>query len=842
MSQGTLPQEANALRNKAGRITRSLQGHLRSSGFADDNATDLYGTDVLGLARQVSASAATASNLAKAGDSAAAAQQLAQARQSWEALLEHTRPAGTTSRDEVARLAAAVLAGNVPPALETATTMTLLEVLVAVLDGYKLQVRQAQQEEERLRHELAQREHALHANLQQRNSLSQNLQRRLHELEEKGALGSAEYRALQDRHAKLVAEAQRRQQEAEQQLERQRQQIDASKAMLHRLARQHHALHARLADSMSHALGQATLSPARAARNTEEDAKCKRDRGVIDSNTSKVKALQNKLGRLQRNSGKLLQVASSRASTATAAVLGDIQTALAELDAKMAKARTTCALATEWVDKQMPDVNALLNELGQRLADVNEDVLGAVRVCVRVRRDDSHRNQQSVQVGPDRQVAMNCGERGVFGPFFAVYDDQSTTEDLFRGSAGSNGQQRSSLRDVLSRVASGYSVVLFGYGASGSGKSFTLLGKFSETKPTHGLLHMALHDLKDRGVSQVVLKEAFELYHGAVELPTERVTGKVAWLTDPNQALQRALGEAGGGTLEASRARLPTAPLVPGADDMDRRLTELLTSINNHRKNPTHSKDPKQHQGRIRATPNNPESSRSHLFLVFEVQRKPGEQPGYLTIVDMAGRESPLTILRQKQPELTAKEADARLITLLSSASGEKEVELATMLKEGVYINETLNHLVYFLRKRAHLDPLRRMRSLSNRDPESHPIARQVATGPAIRPSVRGSQVATHLDAPPKQHRNTTRLPARYATDMTFVNPKDEDEGPPKRINNCLMIPVLKHLEGIGAAGDAKPAKFVMLCMVQQGAPGDTNCRENLECLRFADSINSSKV
>ena len=102
-------------------------------------------------------------------------------------------------------------------------------------------------------------------------------------------------------------------------------------------------------------------------------------------------------------------------------------------------------------------------------------------------------------------------------------------------------------------------------------------------------------------------------------------------------------------------------------------------------------------RSRIKKTPNNPVSSRSHLYAVFEITFDTGKV-GYVTIVDTAGRESPVDIYNMFID--TTKRIS--LTTILGPTGGAGVVkqfmkeqytdydatDVFDILKEGFYINE----------------------------------------------------------------------------------------------------------------------------------------------------------
>ena len=120
------------------------------------------------------------------------------------------------------------------------------------------------------------------------------------------------------------------------------------------------------------------------------------------------------------------------------------------------------------------------------------------------------------------------------------------------------------------------------------------------------------------------------------------------------------------------------------------------------------------------------------------------------------------------------------------------------ILNEGFYINETINHLIYYF-------------NLKN-----------------------GKQTET-----PKQ-KIDKRYNVVYKVKNYFVQPKDEDEKIDGS-NNSLMIPILKFLDNLSNKNKSdttwRPTKFITLCCVRQE---ENYCDQTMETLEFAQNVKSS--
>jgi hypothetical protein len=216
-----------------------------------------------------------------------------------------------------------------------------------------------------------------------------------------------------------------------------------------------------------------------------------------------------------------------------------------------------------------------------------------------------------------------------YGPFYDVFDDAYDNRSSYYGTVDKPECAEKGICRAFKQLEQGYSIILFGYGLSGSGKTFSLLGGGPTYKPNPsdptgnnkiGLLHYGLKDLVD--VKTIAIAGMYELYPLKVA-----ADGSKLIINDQSFI-----------TLDYSRMKSETK-IDPGIvmDDIDidndiHKLTDLITIYRTN-------------EERIKSTPNNPESSRSHLFLVFRITFGSGKI-GYLTLIDTAGREDPISILK----------------------------------------------------------------------------------------------------------------------------------------------------------------------------------------------------
>lgn len=210
--------------------------------------------------------------------------------------------------------------------------------------------------------------------------------------------------------------------------------------------------------------------------------------------------------------------------------------------------------------------------------------------------DEANKGYSTSQEGGKTTVSFNAtnytGFEGVIGP-------EKKNKDTF--------DQMQSTFDLLQKP--GFRLMLFGYGFSGSGKTYSL---FNEKEGDLGVVQQAKSYFEDIGFT-FEMASCFELY-GTIR-PDDNSDIKVEI---NSQVICRGL---------------PTEGQTFGT------WLEGLTKL-------------RKDEGTIKNTINNPESSRSHLFITFRVQNKGSGDPSYFTVVDMAGAEDPMVITKSCVPGL----------------------------------------------------------------------------------------------------------------------------------------------------------------------------------------------
>ena len=178
-----------------------------------------------------------------------------------------------------------------------------------------------------------------------------------------------------------------------------------------------------------------------------------------------------------------------------------------------------------------------------------------------------------------------------YGPFYNVLRNQDNNA-LFE-----------TYKPILSGLQKGNSLLTFGYGYSGSGKTMSLLGNST----TDGLLQLSLKEIQPETLSMSLIVE--ELY-GTIAPPTEISRGKYA-----NEIQYKLFNY---GSLS-----------IKNIGD----IQPFLNNINIQRIQKNH----------IKFTVNNTESSRGHLFLTMDIKFKNNTNTKF-RIIDLAGAEDPFII------------------------------------------------------------------------------------------------------------------------------------------------------------------------------------------------------
>lgn len=244
--------------------------------------------------------------------------------------------------------------------------------------------------------------------------------------------------------------------------------------------------------------------------------------------------------------------------------------------------------------KQLDVLAHVISTVKEQRATLEEDLRGAVRVYARIKGGSGATNG-----------ACDVNQQGVFSN---VFGSSSVTVDI-----------RDTMRGLMDQmVEHGRNLVLFGYGYSGSGKTYTLFG--ANNSP--GLMQTCLQYLTEdkQCTLQGVTADEFALDYDKSKFSRSK----------NNQA-----------NVDATVEYVTT----PFDTDFNKGIYAIVQSIDSVRRQgadqsiKTRSANQSTAYKRtIKWTPNNPSSSRSHLILQATL-RNPANQVMQLTVFDLAGRE-----------------------------------------------------------------------------------------------------------------------------------------------------------------------------------------------------------
>jgi hypothetical protein len=227
-------------------------------------------------------------------------------------------------------------------------------------------------------------------------------------------------------------------------------------------------------------------------------------------------------------------------------------------------------------------------------------------------------------INPELLEKYNMLDVQRYGSFFGTYENV-TNKDIFEGVPGK--MNNPPLKDALLQATQGYSIILFGYGYSGSGKSWTLLNG------NNSMLSSFMEAVKDQQ-GTITIDKISELY-GRFRL----TKGKRSYMT--MQANEYTITEE---QLKEENQDISFTEINNETKKIrEDQIDILLKTIENLRKKSSRTGPIGLIPATVKGTPNNPASSRSHLFIRIGVKLPKGEQ-GFLTLVDMAGIENPIEI------------------------------------------------------------------------------------------------------------------------------------------------------------------------------------------------------
>ena len=425
-----------------------------------------------------------------------------------------------------------------------------------------------------------------------------------------------------------------------------------------------------------------------------------------------------------------------------------------------------------------------LPEWLKNAVNLKEDLRGAVRIFVRVK-PIALRSIVPINYDFGNKVITFNQQR--YGPFYDIYNDRASNRDLFNSQI-----------DMFRQILDGYHIVLFGYGYSGSGKTYTLINNTTIVHDqNNGLaLHALSFFIEHVLPNNITIHQMFELYVKDFKnvIPVVQKQNQNPNLTGQKIDL----------LIDIEIKRNVDEFNKTNKDNKINLFNDVISFVNKHRIN----------KKRIRETINNKESSRSHLFIILKI----GD--GYLTICDMGGRENPYDIYNntyitnnginfnissekgKTMKELLGYESVSAfyysfdqpqsvitqtLTVRMNNFDLYKQIKTDTQkamkknalntvkdvldtCREGFYINETINHLIYYFNK------------LNNK---------------AFDVKFNRSMEFNNIDS--------------YKVQNFYNDPTDKDD-------KILMIKTLNELKDLKSQhqGEDKPTKFVMYACIRQ--------------------------
>lgn len=276
-----------------------------------------------------------------------------------------------------------------------------------------------------------------------------------------------------------------------------------------------------------------------------------------------------------------------------------------------------------------------LTGLVSNITNINEDLLGSVRVFVKLRRfidgldDRAKAKAVRIDIRNNTHVSIECEGQSASGTFFGVFDEHYTNADMYSGAlntktdgllvpAAIEEAKPWSLRKTFDQLQDGYSICMLTMGYSGSGKSYGFFGGKSEP----GIVHYGLANLPRTG--PVAVQYVFELYYDYIDILKRTLKTKVIVGYDRTKDLSDSLAKYGVTNVEHDPIELKADTAFPGSD-INAFVNDNMRAITDHQRK----------RGRIKRTMNNDASSRSHLFVVMNVNGK-----SFLTVCDLAGFEN----------------------------------------------------------------------------------------------------------------------------------------------------------------------------------------------------------
>jgi len=355
-----------------------------------------------------------------------------------------------------------------------------------------------------------------------------------------------------------------------------------------------------------------------------------------------------------------------------------------------------------WKSEKCKDVMNMTNDysnflkLVPKLVNLYEDMKGAVRILIRfnnitnipIKLDDYIKIDYDNKTLISQRSKINV--RGIYSIYDNLNNNQMYLEPPYNQEA---------LKGTFDQLRDGYSNFIFGYGYSGSGKTYTLYGKNEDV----GIIQFGLNDLI-RDNYRVELIYAFDIY-GLMNYTTSTglvVESSIIHYIKPNEQFNKNVDT----NISINSQIIDPTRIEKG------NLYAVFDKLNEFRKE----------NKSIKETINNPESSRGHLFLTFEITKN--DKISYLTVIDMAGIEDPISIIGFYFEPLSSNNGNS--VSNILACVGNDDIKgkgkplewkkkitkghpkgleytdfekknVYQIIREGFFINETIHHLKAFL-------------------------------------------------------------------------------------------------------------------------------------------------
>jgi hypothetical protein len=205
----------------------------------------------------------------------------------------------------------------------------------------------------------------------------------------------------------------------------------------------------------------------------------------------------------------------------------------------------------------------------------------------------------------------------LYGKFYSVWDSSVV---------GNQARYENGKFDSLIKILKdGGNVVLFGYGYSGSGKTYTLTNEDAANRDDWGIGPKLVQSFLTKIDGTTYSASVEELYCADIVYSKLHGFGYSKLLETLNDPKYRP-----NNIISYPNNNVPESNELPKLMDMMKTVKKMRLDA-----------------GRIKATVNNSESSRGHLFYTIKFADNAGKKYGNLVICDMGGRENPIEMAKQ---------------------------------------------------------------------------------------------------------------------------------------------------------------------------------------------------